>query len=174
MGGEYFAMFEKYFLQGIRKTVLTDDSYSRFQIMLQQYPYINSNEFPALKDQYIFFQTEELKRELCDEYLTNKVKEVDENYHRILGGLLMYPPCCIDYFVSKEREHTNKRSFLLYYGMSCAVRMEDVDRAASYLWNLIPNPMDDTMVFKEGEYYIEIPYRDMDLVKHLQQLSKVS
>jgi hypothetical protein len=171
---KYFAMFEKYFLNNIRKTVLTDPSYSRFQHMFENYPYIDKNDFPALEDQYIFFQTDELKQELCNDYLPYKIKDLGEDYHRALGGLLMYPPCCIEYFVSKEREQQDRRIFLLYYGMTCGVSMRDLDKAASYLWNLIPNPVDDTMVFKDNETYIEIPYRDLELIRRLQLLSAAS
>jgi hypothetical protein len=142
--------------------------------MFENYPYIDKNVFPALEDQYIFFQTEELKKKLCRDYLPYKIDSIGDDYHRSLGGLLLYPPCCVEYFLSEERKQQNKGAFLLYYGMTCAVAMRDLEKAAVYLWDLIPNKDDDTMVFKDGQTYIEIPYRDLELIRRLQLLSAAS
>jgi hypothetical protein len=141
--------------------------------MLDKYPYISKKEFPALDDQYIFFQSESLKETLTRKYLPSPIHQAGDEYHRALGGLLQYPQCCIDYFLSEERQQQSKRAFLLYYGMTCAVSMRDLEEAASHLWDLIPNPADDTLVLKEDEFYTEIPFRDIKFIQHLQSLSNV-
>ncbi|SFJ92307.1 hypothetical protein [Thermoflavimicrobium dichotomicum] len=173
----YYGSNEVAFLLGLRKSVWLTPGYSLFDEIANKYPFISKREFPALKGG-IFFQNEEIKKELCKNHLKDaeNIEFGSSKFHYTIGHLLGYPPKAIHFFVHLiTNSNLNiKRVGIDYCGVTCAGSIDDLLDDATWLWQEYPFPEWDILKIQYQDKKIYIPYQDFETLQEVQKKLKAA
>lgn len=173
----YSGVFERFFLLGIKKVILSSAQWSKFDLLKRNYPCIDKTLFPALPsgeegEEHLFFYDEELKEEIYLKYIKGNehIKPYTEEYHRLLGTILGFPPKAVDFFSSGEHEkQPHKKVFLQFCGVQCVASIDNLVEDVEWLWEKYPYPESDILIAKYKYDYVDFTYGDIKAVKEAQQ-----
>lgn len=167
---------ERFFLLGIKRVCISGNYNIQFPILKKNYPYIDKDVLPFLKDEeydsFIFFYDENVKAEMMKNYIQGKshIKKLSEEYHRLLGTILGYPPNAIDFYSSGGfKREPHKRIVLRFCGVECVASVDDLVEDVQWLWEKYPYPDADIVTIQYRYEYVELPYGDVKHVKKIQQ-----
>lgn len=171
--GVNLGITERFFLFGIKKVITIDPTYPKFNILINQFPYVDKELFPPLEDDYIFFYDEYLKKQIYNQYLKENIhiKKFSPEFNRIMGTILGYPPKAVDYYVDRMRnEKLTDDSIGLYFcGVECVSGIEDLAENVEWLWKKYPYPNMDVLTACYKRQYIEFEYEDIAAIRNAQK-----
>jgi hypothetical protein len=171
----YLGTAERFFLFGIKKVVSSSPIWSKYEILKKQFPSVSHDEFPLLeKDEYLFFQTQELRDSIYNEILKPNchIKLQSPESARVFGTVLGYPPKAIEFFVSQpgeKKEDEKKKIGIRYCGVECAASLDDLVDDVSWLWEQYPYPDMDVLCVSYEREHVDFPYGDIEYVRRMQQ-----
>lgn len=173
---KYSSLSERYFINGIKRTCINYPDFSKFELMQERYPYINKNDFESLGDNYLFFQTEELKKEMYHKYIKGNEHVALESpeHHWIIGNILEYPPKAIEFFIKGGIDKSPDRAIgMQYCGNYITADIFDLEDNAKWLWRKFPYPLDDILLIRKGIEFTMIEFQDYEeirkIIKSVQQ-----
>lgn len=168
----YSGVFERFFLFGVKRVIVSAPHWSKFNLMKKNYPYIDKKLFPPLKGDYLFFYEEELKDEIYDRYLKGNehLRKFSPEFNRIMGTILGYPPNAVEFFSSeRHKQFPEKKIALRYCGVECVGSMDDMVEDVQWLWEKYPYPDLDMLTVSYKRLHVDIQYGDINYVKELQE-----
>lgn len=167
---KYASLSEWYFLNAIKRTCINNPEFKKFELMKEHYPYINKDDFKSLGNNYLFFQTEELKKEMYHKYIKGNEQVVmgSPEYHQIIGNILEFPPKAIEFFIKGGVDNFPNRAIgMQYCGNHFIADIYDLEENAKWLWEKYPYPMDDTLLIRKGIDFQMIEFEDYSSIKKI-------
>jgi hypothetical protein len=157
--------------------------------LCKDYPFVSSNEFPAIPaGSLIFFQTKKQREDCIAKYQMQLITTYGEEYHRCLGEMLGLPPLAINYFLRRNEldkkikdaktdadelvqewiKLNKNRALLDYCGVRFSLNIAELHEVVTWMWDTYGDVKLDIVEVEYQRQPFHLPYGDRMKVQQVQ------
>ncbi|SHF20748.1 hypothetical protein SAMN05444392_11080 [Seinonella peptonophila] len=152
----------------------------KLPLLIETYSHI----YEADHNEYIFFQSNELKQDFASK--TCKMQYISLDFEKELGKVLGFPDKAVEFFITKKQikrtlgEHSaeylklkEKHIGLRYCGVQCAASIDDLIENVEWLWERYPyqEAIEDGTYVRVREERLRIPHGNTDQLEMIKELA---